>query len=86
MFKSLQGQNEPKLNDKTIGMGLCISKMIVTKFNGAISFESVFKKGSRFNFYFDMEEYHKIPRNTNLELINSSAGGQNMVSFMNIEI
>lgn len=44
MFKS-SAQSEPKFNNmtKTVGLGLIISKMIVSKFNGTISFNSVYK-------------------------------------------
>ena len=74
IFKSLQ--SEPNLNDttKTVGLGLCISKMIASKFNGTISFISVFKKGSSFYFDFDMDEFEKIPNfmKSSLEQIDSS--------------
>ena len=38
-----------------MGLGLFVSKQIVTKFNGALDFISKFEKGSTFYFSFDLE-------------------------------
>ena len=58
IFK-LFGQNKEdrqhKINSKNIGLGLVISKLIVEKFNGSISFISKFKKGSSFTYSIEIE-------------------------------
>ena len=41
--------------NKTMGLGLLISNMIVQKFNGTIGFISVHKTGSQFYFNFALE-------------------------------
>ena len=92
MLKSLK--SEPKFNDttRTVGLGLCISKMIVGKFNGTISFFTEFKKGSSFYFNFDLEEFEQLAnfKQDSLEQIDSKSNtnlhqGQNMVSFIDLE-
>lgn len=52
MFVSIKNIRK-KINTKGIGLGLCISKLIVNKFNGEISFTSKYKKGSTFWFTFE---------------------------------
>ena len=42
-----------------IGLGLVISKMIVSKFNGSIDFISKYGKGSTFFFTFEIYEFDK---------------------------
>jgi K+-sensing histidine kinase KdpD len=43
------------VNTEGIGLGLVISKMIVSKFNGVIDFITKHKKGSTFFFTFEVE-------------------------------
>ena len=46
------------LSDGTqMGLGLFISKQIVTKFNGSLDFVSKYEQGSTFFFSFDLEFY-----------------------------
>ena len=46
------------LSDGTqMGLGLFISKQIVTKFNGSLDFVSMYERGSTFFFSFDLEFY-----------------------------
>lgn len=59
IFK-LFGPNRKKDNEqevKGIGLGLTISKLIVTKFDGHIDYISELKKGSTFFFTFRTESY-----------------------------
>jgi K+-sensing histidine kinase KdpD len=56
-----------------VGLGLCISKLIVGKFNGTISFVSKFKEGSSFKFNFDMEEFIKGEKKVSFGQIDSSS-------------
>ena len=42
-----------------IGLGLVISKMIVSKFNGFIDFISEYEKGSTFFYTFEIFDYNK---------------------------
>jgi hypothetical protein len=46
-------------DQESISLGLTISKEIVMKYKGDITFESEFKKGSVFKFNFDLEEFKK---------------------------
>jgi K+-sensing histidine kinase KdpD len=55
MFGSIKDE-EKKLNLKGIGLGLVISKLIVSKFNGYIDFISEYEHGSTFFFTFQIEE------------------------------
>ena len=55
MFGSFKDQVN-KVNTKGIGLGLVICKLIVNKFNGKISFESKYKKGTTFIFTFETVE------------------------------
>ena len=45
------------INTKGIGLGLCISKLIVEKYNGKINFFSQYKKGTTFFYSFEVIEY-----------------------------
>ena len=45
------------VNIKGIGLGLCISKLIVEKFNGKINFFSQYNKGTTFFYSFEVIEY-----------------------------
>jgi len=45
------------LNPNGIGLGLCISKQIVEKFNGIIDFLSKYKVSTTFFFTFDILVY-----------------------------
>ena len=51
LFGSIR-HHKKKINTQGIGLGLVISKMIVSKFNGKIDFISKYKKGSTFFFSF----------------------------------
>ena len=44
-----------------MGLGLAVSKHIVSEYNGTLSFISVVKKGSSFSFTMDLEEAESIP-------------------------
>ena len=46
------------INTKGIGLGLCISKMIVKKFDGNLDFKSDVGVGSNFFFTFEINEVH----------------------------
>jgi signal transduction histidine kinase len=48
VFKILKDQD-------SISLGLTLCKEIVKKFNGSLTFESVYKKGSTFSFCMDLE-------------------------------
>ena len=52
LFGSFKDENR-KINTNGIGLGLVISKLIVTKFNGYIDFVSKHKKGSTFFYTFE---------------------------------
>ena len=43
--------------DEKIGLGLTISKQIAQKYKGNINFVSEYKKGSTFEFNFELEEF-----------------------------
>ena len=51
LFGSIKDE-EKKINLKGIGLGLVISKLIVSKFNGQIDFISKYEKGSTFFYTF----------------------------------
>jgi K+-sensing histidine kinase KdpD len=57
IFKIFNAFKDEKrqINTKGIGLGLCISKMIVNKFQGEIDFRSKYKKGSLFWFTFKID-------------------------------
>jgi K+-sensing histidine kinase KdpD len=44
-----------------VGLGLAVSKQIVSEYNGSLSFISVDKKGSSFSLMMDLEEAESIP-------------------------
>ena len=52
LFGSFKDENR-RINTNGIGLGLVISKLIVTKFNGYIDFVSKHKKGSTFFYTFE---------------------------------
>ena len=56
MFGSVKNEKK-KINTSGIGLGLVISKMIVTQFNGQINYSSVFGVGSNFNYTFEIQEF-----------------------------
>ena len=56
MFGSLKNEKK-NINTNGIGLGLVISKMIVTKFGGTISFVSKYKQGTIFTFTFNVDEF-----------------------------
>ena len=43
------------INTKGIGLGLCISKLIATKFDGILEFKSEVGVGSNFYFTFEID-------------------------------
>ena len=56
MFGSIKDEKN-KVNTNGIGLVLVISKLIVSKFNGKMSFESTFGKGSTFSYSLELEEF-----------------------------
>ena len=54
MFGSIKSKKR-QLNVKGVGLGLVISKMIVTHFGGHIDFMSKYREGSTFFFTFGLE-------------------------------
>ena len=56
MFGSIKDEKN-KVNTNGIGLGLVISKLIVSKFNGKMSFVSTFGKGSTFSYSLELEEF-----------------------------
>ena len=57
LFKLFGSFERRGINTNGIGLGLVISKMIVTKFNGYIDFVSKYKKGSTFFYTFETQEH-----------------------------
>ena len=57
LFKLYGSIKSKNVNQKGIGLGLVITKMIVEKFNGVINFVSKWKKGTTFFFSFETEEF-----------------------------
>ena len=57
LFKLFGSMKDEKrgVNTNGIGLGLVISKLIVTKFNGYIDFYSKHKKGSTFYYTFEVQ-------------------------------
>ena len=55
MFGSVK-DSKRKFNTQGIGLGLVISKMIVEKFGGEISFKSKYKHGTQFMFSFEIDD------------------------------
>ena len=49
-------EDNQEMNTNGIGLGLMISKLIVEKFDGNITFESEPEKGSKFMFTFKLEQ------------------------------
>jgi len=47
------------INPKGIGLGLCISKQIVEKFNGIINFVSKYNSGSTFFYTLDVLPFNE---------------------------
>lgn len=56
LFGSVKDEKR-KVNTNGIGLGLVISKLIVTKFNGYIDFVSKHKKGSTFFYTFETQPH-----------------------------
>ena len=54
LFSSLRDLKK-NINTEGIGLGLVISKLIVSKFNGNIDFFSKYRKGSTFFFSFELQ-------------------------------
>ena len=57
IFNFLKGNAEKP----SIGLGLAVSKKLVSEYNGSLSFISVDKRGSSFSFTMDLEEAESIP-------------------------
>ena len=57
MFGSLKTQKNPNIGG--IGLGLVISKLIVNKFQGKITFHSIENVGSSFSFSFAIEKINE---------------------------
>jgi len=65
-------QKQMLLSDGTqMGLGLFISKQIVTKFNGSLDFVSKYEIGSTFFFSFDLEsdndQVQEVPMDSHVE-------------------
>jgi signal transduction histidine kinase len=56
LFGSIKDEKK-QINTNGIGLGLVISKMIVSKFNGFIDFVSKYKKGSTFFYTIEVENF-----------------------------
>ena len=56
MFGTIKHEKKG-INTKGIGLGLCISKLIVEKFEGKINFFSKYKKGTTFFCGFEVIDY-----------------------------
>ena len=56
LFGSFKDEKR-KINTNGIGLGLVISKLIVTKYNGYIDFVSKHKKGSTFFYTFETQPH-----------------------------
>ena len=56
LFGSIKNQKK-NINTEGIGLGLVISKLIVSKFNGKIDFKSKWKKGSTFFFSIQTQSF-----------------------------
>ena len=59
MFGTIKHQKKG-INTKGIGLGLCISKLIVEKFNGKINFFSKYKDGTTFFYTFQVLAYDAV--------------------------
>ena len=57
LFKLYGSIKSKNINQKGIGLGLVISKMIIEKFDGVINFISKWKKGTSFFFTIEVEDY-----------------------------
>ena len=71
LFKAYGSIKSEKINQRGIGLGLLISKLIVNKFNGIIDYVSTWKKGTTFFFTFDLEELDSMPSVGDFCAINS---------------
>jgi K+-sensing histidine kinase KdpD len=56
LFGSIKDEKK-QINTKGIGLGLVISKLIISKFNGFIDFVSKYKKGSTFFYTIEVENF-----------------------------
>ena len=55
LFGSIKSEKN-KINTKGIGLGLVISRLIVSKFNGYMDFVSKFTEGSTFFYTIQLED------------------------------
>ena len=61
------------MNDRhEIGLGLSISKQIITQYGGDIAFESVYQSGSLFTFQIQMEQCNS-ERNSSVSGLSSKS-------------
>ena len=74
-----ESAKKDKVNTNGIGLGLVISKLIVSKFNGIIDFKSTFGQGSSFYFSFEIE-------NINDELENSLSNSKSISTEFEIDL
>ena len=58
LFGSVKDEKK-KINTSGIGLGLVISKLIVNKFNGEITFSSKYQHGTTFSYTFEIEDFDK---------------------------
>ena len=77
MFGSIK-DSKSKFNTQGIGLGLVISKMIVEKFGGKISFKSKYLYGTQFKFSFEIDQ---IPFNGNRSSLTNSPKKQIVSEF-----
>ena len=59
MFGQVQ-QSGDELSTSSLGMGLYLTKLIVTQFSGEVSVKSVLGQGSQFGFTFEISEQNQV--------------------------
>ena len=59
MFGQVQ-QSGDELSTAGLGMGLYLTKLIVTQFSGEVSVQSVLGQGSQFGFTFEISEQNQV--------------------------
>ena len=57
LFKKYGSIKSKSVNQKGVGLGLVICKMIVERFSGVIDYVSQWKKGTTFFFTFEIENF-----------------------------
>lgn len=71
LFGSIKDEHN-NINTNGIGLGLVISKMIVTKFNGRIYYESEYQVGSEFSFTFEIDSFKRRITSQPIDFSNST--------------